>query len=162
MLTAIATPKATAVALPEPPFAIANDSAPAIAKMSEPSVALTRALLEVSEGQGLTAAGSSSSSVVAKVTVVSSSRARVVPVIELIETEPASESANEPLLESLSPPAATAPPPPAASVQMSPIVSAVTESRFSGVSTTICSRSKSRTVIVALRTQASVVALTPL
>ena len=83
-----------------------------------------------------------------KSTSLSSTRARVWPVIELTETEPASENANEPLPSSLVPPPATAPPPPAASVHTSPAVSAVTEKRCSAVSTTISSKSTSRSVIV--------------
>ena len=51
VLTAIATPAEIAVALPLPPLAIASDRPPAMAKMSESSVARTRTSLGEASGQ---------------------------------------------------------------------------------------------------------------
>src|SRR6266536_1322592 len=148
LLTAMATPAEIAVALPEPPFAMAKDRLPAMAKM-----------VEVSGPRMWTSLGAGP---FFSVRLVSTMWADGPPVIELTDTEPASEPANEPPLLLLLPPAATAPAPPAASLQMSFPFSAVRQKRRSVLSTTKSSNPTFRNVMVQSRTNAVAVLSTPL
>ncbi len=150
LLTAMATPADTAVALPEPPLAMARERLPAIATMSEESGPRMRT--------SLGAPGSSRRE-------VSSMRARVAPVMSLSDTEPASEPAKVPPLpppEPPEPPPATAPAPPAASVQMFARLSASSEKRSCVVSTTKSWKGTPRSVACVSRTNASTFESTPL
>src|SRR5215208_2606584 len=146
LLTAMATPADTAVALPVPPLAIARDSAPAIAKISESSGPRIRTLLSTGPASSLS--------------VVSIIRARVALVTSFSETAPARASVN--VLPLDVPPPATAPAPPAASVQMWDRLSAMIEKLCSAVSTTKSSNATLCTVTSALRTKPSTSAWTRL
>src|SRR5215218_9573935 len=146
LLTAMATPADTAVALPVPPLAIARDSAPAIAKISESSGPRIRTLLSTGPASSLS--------------VVSIIRARVALVTSFSETAPARASVN--VLPLDVPPPATAPAPPAASVQMWDRLSAMIEKLCSAVSTTKSSNATLCTVTSALRTKPSTLASTRL
>ena len=142
LLTAIAAPTEPPLALPElPPFAIASDSPPAIAKMSAASLACTSASLADKPAR--------------KLSLLSTIRARVAPLIAFSDTEPASDPAM--VLALLALPFDTAPPRPAARVQMSPVVAASTLRRRSGLTLAVVALSGAlRNVMPLLLTRASV------